>query len=145
MVPGEPGSVASQGCRLQRLGEFKFSLRTSRQCSVCKQPPFYRDCFCLGLSHVPPPFFLCEHFLGSQRVFLWRHWERVSVTQHASNMPGVKINTSRALGKVMLSSGDKSMGSVWVTTSQEKSRSDMQIRNKLPEGTIQINLSDLGH
>lgn len=44
-----------------------------------------------------------------------------------------------ALGKVMLSSGDKFVGSVCVATSQEK------VRSKLPEGTIQINLSDLGY
>lgn len=53
----------------------------------------------------------------------------------------------RAIGRVLLSSGDESAQSVKVTinTSQEKSRSDMQVRSKLPEGTIQINLSELGY
>lgn len=45
-------------------------------------------------------------------------------------------DTGRALGRVMLSSGDDSMGSACITASQEKSRFYMLVRNNLPKGNI---------
>lgn len=43
---------------------------------------FSRECLCLGLSHPPAPFFLFEHFLGSQKLLV--------VGTLASDTPGVK-------------------------------------------------------
>lgn len=143
MVPGELGSVAPECCRLQRLRELNFSLRTSWQRSMCRQPPFYRLSL-LGAIPCTSPFLLFEHFLGSQGVLVGTLAEggcHTTCQQHAR----CQNKYLGALGKVMLSSGDKFVGSVCVATSQEKSRSDMQVRSKLPEGAFQINLSDLGN
>lgn len=58
--------------RLQvaRAERAELSLGISWQCSRCKQPLFYRDFLCLGLSHVPPAFSLLEHFPGSQEALV---------------------------------------------------------------------------
>lgn len=136
MVPGEQGSADSQGCRLQKLRELNFSLRMSWQCSMCKHFP--ENVFAWGYPTHLPTFSFLSISLEVRNSLWWGHWP---VTHQVSN------NYLRAIGRVLLSSGDESAQSVKVTinTSQEKSRSDMQVRSKLPEGTIQINLSELGY
>jgi len=145
MVPGEAGSGAPQGCRLQRLRELNEGESEDILAMFTVQPSFYRVCLCLGLSPVPPLFLLFEHFLACQRVLVVVTLTEGSCPTTCQQHDRCQNKYLRAIARVMHSSGEKSVGSVCVATSQEKSRSDMQVRSKLPQCTIQINPSDLGY
>lgn len=113
MVPGEQGSVVPQGCRLQELRELNLAWGYLGNVQGANSHYFTETFFAWGYPMYLPPFPCWSISLEVRKPLLWGHWQKVVVTQYASNVPGVNL---RAFGRVMHSSDDKSTELEYITT-----------------------------